>query len=101
MLDDPSYLKCKDTLYAIRGYLLQRPDVNSVSISHKVVKGLNTHRLAIKISVRRKRPEHELSPKELLPKKIRGCPTDIVEEELVEPKGLRNEEYETHVQQEV
>ena len=95
MLDDPSYLKCKDILYASRDYLLQRPDVNSVSISHKMVKGLNTNRLAIKISVSRKRPEHELSPEELLPKEIGGCPTDVVEEELVEPKGFRNQEYET------
>lgn len=89
MSDDPSYPKLKEVLQAERDNLLCRPDVNAVCISYKTISRQRTNQLSITISVSKKKTASELSAEQLLPKKLQGCITDIVELEIVEPKGFQ------------
>ena len=89
MSDDPTYPRLKEVLQAERHELLRRRDVNAVCISYKTVGGQKTNKLSITISVSKKKSENELSGEQLLPKELQGCITDIVEMEVVEPKGFQ------------
>ena len=86
MSDNPDYPRLKAVLVAHRdSYILDRPDVTSISIRYKTVNGQETDQLAIVFAVKRKRPEEELEEEEVLPKLIQGCPTDVVQEMVVDP----------------
>ena len=85
MSNDPTYDRLTIVLQANRDALLHRPDVSAVAIGCKTVGGRRTDELAIIISVSRKIPETDLKDDEILPKHIQGCPTDVVEVELVDP----------------
>ena len=85
MSDDPAYNRLKQVLLANRDALLNRPDVNAVAIGYKKVNGQTTDQLAIIIYVSRKELETDLTEGHILPKLIQGCPTDVIEMELVDP----------------
>ena len=80
-----TYERLKVVLTANRDALLNRQDVNSIAIGYKHVGGQKTDQLAMIISVSRKIPERELDEEDVLPKLIQGCPTDVVEREVVDP----------------
>lgn len=85
MSDNPDYPKIKAIFETHREALINRPDVNFISIGHKAVGGQTTDKLAIVIAVNRKKPDSELSDGERLPREIGGFPTDVVEMEVVDP----------------
>lgn len=73
--------------------LFSLPGVHSVGLGPKIVGGQWTERVAIQVTVERKRPAAELAPDQLIPARIGEVPTDVVEEpppELVAdcPKDL-------------
>ena len=63
--------------------LLARPDVTGVDINYKTTKGRMTDRMAIVVSVKKKKSKSSLKADELIPKEIDGIPTDVIEEEIV------------------
>jgi hypothetical protein len=67
----------------VEDQLLRLPDVTGVDIRRKVTKGRETDRVAIVVSVRKKKPKSALSKDEVIPPEIDGIPTDVVEEEIV------------------
>lgn len=85
MSDDPSYQRIKAVLKANGHELLNRKYVNYVCTGYKTVRGQKTDQLGIIIAVKGKKPESLLSEDELLPRFFHGCPTDIVEREVVDP----------------
>ena len=85
MSDDPIYPRMQAVLKANRDALLQRRDINFVCIGCKTINGQRTDQLAIIFAVNEKNPEEELEEEELLPKFLQGCPTDVVEQEVVDP----------------
>jgi hypothetical protein len=68
--------------------LLRREGVTGVDIRHKVTKGKKTDRIAIVVSVSKKKPKGALKAGEAIPAEIDGIPTDVVEEEIV-PQSAR------------
>jgi hypothetical protein len=63
--------------------LLNRQNVNAVDIGYKEIKGKKIDKLCLKIWVREKKPESELSPNEIVPKEIEGYVTDVIENEAI------------------
>ena len=63
--------------------LLKLPGVTGVDIRRKVTKGKETDRVAIVVSVSKKKPKGSLGKEEMIPAEIDGIPTDVVEEEIV------------------
>lgn len=57
-----------------------RPGVADVELGFKFIQGSPTQQLSIRFRVERKRPTSTLSKKELLPHKIAGLPTDVIEQ---------------------
>ena len=86
-LDDlfQDYPRLKAVLVAHRDSILDRPVVTSIAISYKTVNGQQTDQLAIVFGVKKKRPEEELEEEEMLPKHIQECPTDVVQQMVVDP----------------
>lgn len=89
MSDDPTYPKLKEILVAKRDDLLRMPSVNAICISYKRVNEKWTKELGITFHVSKKKKESELSAEEVLPKQLQGFPTDVIELEVVEPKGFQ------------
>ena len=75
----PDYHGLIQCLKENRDWLLQRPDVNAVSIGYKTINGVETEQLVLVIKVGKKRLENQLTQDELLPKEINGYETDITE----------------------
>lgn len=71
--------------------LLDRPGVVGVDIREKTKRGRATGWLAIVVSVRRKLPLTEVPRGQLIPGRIDGVPTDVVEEEPVLHRLLLDE----------
>lgn len=59
----------------LRGY----PNVLSVGLSKKFVRGKDTGRDSITVFVSAKKPKKLLSKKDILPKELDGVPLDVVE----------------------
>ncbi|CAB4044782.1 Hypothetical predicted protein, partial [Paramuricea clavata] len=79
--------ECREHLKEVRKRyvkdLLNRQNVNAVDIGYKEIKGEEIDKLSLKIWVREKKPESELPPNEILPKKIEGCDVDVIENEAI------------------
>jgi S1-C subfamily serine protease len=67
----------------VEDQLLNMPNVTGVDIRRKVTKGKETDRIAIVVSVAKKKPRSALSSEEVIPAEIDGIPTDVVEEQIV------------------
>jgi len=67
-----------DAYEAIRERLLRIPGVVEVGVGLKETDGGLTRTIAYRVYVQEKRPESELSPKELVPKEIDGFRTDVI-----------------------
>jgi hypothetical protein len=67
----------------IEDELLRIPGVTGVDIRRKVTKGKETEKVAIVVSVEKKKPKTSLDKTELIPAEIDGVPTDVVEEKIV------------------
>ena len=63
--------------------LLRIPGVTGVDIRRKITKGKETEKVAIVVSVEKKKPKSALDNAELIPAEIDGVPTDVVEEKIV------------------
>ena len=59
--------------------LLKKPGVVGLGIGEKEVKGKSTSKLCLKVYVKKKLPKKELSPDQIIPNKIEGYETDVVE----------------------
>lgn len=59
--------------------LLKKPGVVGLGIGEKEVKGKSTGKLCLKVYVEKKLPKKELSPDQIIPNKIEGYETDVVE----------------------
>ena len=59
--------------------LLARANVVATGIGYKVTAGKRTDELCVVCSVAKKKPLAELSPRDLVPQKLDGLPTDVVE----------------------
>jgi hypothetical protein len=66
--------------------LMKRHNAHGIIVTNKVVNGKITKKKVVQFFVLKKKPEAELLAKELVPKKIKGIETDIVEREI--PKAL-------------
>lgn len=64
---------------SIQDDFLRRPGVHAVAVGPKFVNGQRTDEIAIQVFVRRKRPAAELAQGEMIPTRVRGVPTDVVE----------------------
>ena len=62
-----------------RAHLMSLPNVTGVGVGPKVVKGVTTREMAIKVYVRRKVPKEQLAEGECIPDGIDGIPTDVEE----------------------
>src|SRR3954453_7021524 len=77
--------------------VLALPDVTAVDISHKVTKGKKTDKVAIVVSVKKKKAKSSLRGDQLIPPEIDGVPTDVIEDEIV-PQQLRAPAPEVEIQ---
>jgi hypothetical protein len=59
--------------------LREYPNVLSVGLSKKFVKGVDTGRDSITVFVSSKKPKKLLSKKDILPSELDGVPVDVVE----------------------
>ena len=59
--------------------LLARANVVATGIGYKITAGKRTDELCVVCSVAKKKPLAELSPRDLVPQKLDGLPTDVVE----------------------
>src|SRR5262245_44711331 len=64
----------------VRDELLRIPGVTKVSVGVKERGGGLTNQMAFRVYVREKVPESALPPEQLVPRTIRGYPTDVVVE---------------------
>lgn len=64
------------------------PNVNGIAIGHKIINGIDTGVLCLKVLVEKKVPEDELSPLAKIPALYDGILTDVVE--VGEIKALAN-----------
>ncbi|MHB0886390.1 MAG: chymotrypsin family serine protease [Bacillota bacterium] len=62
-----------------RAALLALPNVVGVGVGYKQKGGEKTVKPAVVVMVRRKVPKDELAPQHLVPEKVEGVPTDVVE----------------------
>jgi hypothetical protein len=62
-----------------RAMLLSLPNVVGVGVGFKEKGGEKTSRPAVVVMVRRKVPKSQLAPNHLVPEKVDGVPTDVVE----------------------
>ncbi len=63
----------------VRQELLAIPGVVEVGVGVKEIHGSLTQQLAFRVYVQDKRPESELTADQIVPKSIRGFPTDVLE----------------------
>ena len=70
--------------------LFEKRGVLAVGIGHKITKGKDTGKDCICVYVRTKLPEEMLLEPEIIPKKIGGCLTDVVEIGALEPLQLEH-----------
>ncbi len=68
--------------------LLAWPNVTAVDINYKTVCGQKTDKLCLVIWVKKKKPESEIPPNEVLPKEIDGFAVDIFEGEAMLGEGF-------------
>jgi hypothetical protein len=59
--------------------LLKKPGVVGLGIGEKEVKGKSTGKLCLKVYVEKKLTKKELSQDQIIPNKIEGYETDVVE----------------------
>jgi hypothetical protein len=71
---DPALRQAKE---AIEKELLNYPGVTGVDIGYKEVGGRRTDQLAIRVLVKKKRPD--VRPEERVPETVAGFPTDVIE----------------------
>ena len=69
-------------------HLLAWPNVTAVDINYKTVRGRKTDELCLVIWVRKKKPESELPPDEILPKEIDGFAVDVFQGEAMLGEGF-------------
>lgn len=74
--DEKLYLKVKSEA---EPWLFQIPHVYGVALGPKITADKPTGEIAIQVYVRGKRPLHELSPEETIPREIMGVKTDVIE----------------------
>lgn len=60
--------------------MLQRPGVTGIDTGYKVVDGRKTDQLCIRIYVKKKQ---DVTESELIPREIKGIPTDVIERRFV------------------
>ncbi|MFL5542861.1 MAG: hypothetical protein ACJ8J0_28025 [Longimicrobiaceae bacterium] len=65
--------------------LLRIPGVHGVSVGPRQGVGGEPGELAIRVHVRARRPAAELPPEQVIPPRIDGIATDVVEDEPMQP----------------
>lgn len=65
-------------------YLLSLPNVVGVGVGYKIKKGIQTDQISIIVYVEKKLPKNLLSDKEIVPVRLDGFPTDVVETGQIE-----------------
>jgi hypothetical protein len=63
--------------------LMQYPNVTGVGVGLRVVGGRRTDEVCVRVYVRRKVPEAQLSPADLLPRTVDGATVDVIEGDFV------------------
>jgi hypothetical protein len=69
--------------------LLRKANVVGLAVGRKVVGGQETDELCVVVLVRRKLPEEELRPRDIVPRRVDDVRTDVVETGDIEALGLR------------
>jgi len=63
--------------------LLKIPGVTGIGIGHKIVKGVKTDELSIRVYVAEKKDAKDVPKNELIPKEIKGVKTDVIQRKFV------------------
>jgi hypothetical protein len=88
MAPDPEQArKAEQALQKIAGEWLSRPGVVSVEVARRRKGGVPTDEVAIRVTVRSKRPRAEIPDDELFPDSLDAIPVDIVEGQPPSPEG--------------
>ena len=75
--------------------LLKIPGVTGVGIGYKIVKGVKTDELSIRVYVSEKKDAKDVPKNELVPKEIKGVKTDVIQRKFVlHPLRLRLQDLE-------
>lgn len=78
--------------------LLKLDNVTGVGLGAKISKGERTETPSIRVYVKKKLPKSKLSKTQLIPEKINGIPTDVIEREFIaHPLAVALDELQTHV----
>jgi len=83
LLDD-----VRKELKKVQNDLLSKANVVSVGVGYKVSNGVKTNELSLICSVESKKPESAIKGKDLIPKKINGVATDVIQSGVI--KALSN-----------
>jgi hypothetical protein len=68
--------------------LLRKANVVGLAVGRKIVGGRETDELCVVVLVRRKMPEEELSPQDVVPRRLDDVKTDVVETGEIRALGL-------------
>jgi hypothetical protein len=82
--------RIKGILGAAIAKFSQRPDVTGVDLGYRIAAGKLTKDLCIRIHVREKHALRHLTPRDRVPSKFRGVPTDVVQAVYHDSQGGGN-----------
>ena len=69
-----------ETLEEQKDILIGRPGCTGVGLGHKYIKGKSTKQPAITVFVEKKLPAEEIPAEHIIPRKINGYDTDVIEQ---------------------